>query len=220
MFSFFGGFIDLMAQALELLNGVVHNYGLAIILFTLIIKFALLPLTIKQTKSMKAMQDIQPEMKKIQDKYKDDKEKQQQEMMKLYQENNVNPAAGCLPMILQLVILIPLYRAILSLQEVMGDATFLWIGRLTDGSLAQPDPALVIINGLAMVAQTYITQKISGSGGQSSTMMWIMPLFIVFIGFQLPSGLLLYWLTSTIFTAVQQFVISNDNDGEVKEAAK
>lgn len=216
MLSFFGNFIDLMAQALELLNGVVHNYGLAIILFTLIIKFALLPLTIKQTKSMKAMQDIQPEMKKIQDKYEDDKEKQQEEMMKLYQENDVNPAAGCLPMILQLVILIPLYRAILSLQGVMGDATFLWIGRLTDGSLAQPDPALVIINGLAMVGQTYITQKISGSGGQGSTMMWIMPIFIVFIGFQLPSGLLLYWLTSTIFTAIQQFLISNDSG--VKEA--
>ncbi|MGM0437694.1 MAG: YidC/Oxa1 family membrane protein insertase [Bacillota bacterium] len=211
MFSFFGGFIDLMAQALELLNGVVHNYGLAIILFTLIIKFALLPLTIKQTKSMKAMQDIQPEMKKIQDKYEDDKEKQQEEMMKLYQENDVNPAAGCLPMILQLVILIPLYRAILSLQGVMGDATFLWIGRLTEGSLAQPDPALVIINGLAMVGQTYITQKISGSGGQGSKMMWIMPIFIVFIGFQLPSGLLLYWLTSTIFTGIQQFVISGDS---------
>ncbi|HKL74925.1 MAG TPA: YidC/Oxa1 family membrane protein insertase [Halanaerobiales bacterium] len=216
MLSFFGNFIDLMAQALELLNGVVHNYGLAIILFTLIIKFALLPLTIKQTKSMKAMQDIQPEMKKIQDKYEDDKEKQQEEMMKLYQENDVNPAAGCLPMILQLVILIPLYRAILSLQGVMGDATFLWIGRLTDGSLAQPDPALVIINGLAMVGQTYITQKISGSGGQGSTMMWIMPIFIVFIGFQLPSGLLLYWLTSTIFTAIQQFLISGDSG--VKEA--
>jgi len=216
MLSFFGKFIDLMAQALELLNGVVHNYGLAIILFTLIIKFALLPLTIKQTKSMKAMQDIQPEMKKIQDKYEDDKEKQQEEMMKLYQENDVNPAAGCLPMILQLVILIPLYRAILSLQGVMGDATFLWIGRLTDGSLAQPDPALVIINGLAMVGQTYITQKISGSGGQGSTMMWIMPIFIVFIGFQLPSGLLLYWLTSTIFTAIQQFLISGDSG--VKEA--
>ena len=216
MLSFFGNFIDLMAQALELLNGVVHNYGLAIILFTLIIKFALLPLTIKQTKSMKAMQDIQPEMKKIQDKYEDDKEKQQEEMMKLYKENDVNPASGCLPMILQLVILIPLYRAILSLQGVMGDATFLWIGRLTDGSLAQPDPALVIINGLAMVGQTYITQKISGSGGQGSTMMWIMPIFIVFIGFQLPSGLLLYWLTSTIFTAIQQFLISGDSG--VKEA--
>ena len=218
MLSFFGNFIDLMAQALELLNGVVHNYGLAIILFTLIIKFALLPLTIKQTKSMKAMQDIQPEMKKIQDKYDDDKEKQQEEMMKLYQENDVNPAAGCLPMVLQLVILIPLYRAILSLQGVMGDATFLWIGRLTDGSLAQPDPALVIINGLAMVGQTYITQQINGSGGQGNKMMWIMPIFIVFIGFQLPSGLLLYWLTSTLFTGIQQFLISGDSG--TKEATK
>lgn len=217
MFSFFGKFIELLASALEMLNGVFNNYGLAIIFFTLIIKFALLPLTLKQTKSMKAMQDIQPEMKKIQDKYKDDKEKQQQEMMKLYQENDVNPAAGCLPMILQLVILIPLYRSILSLQEVMGESVFLWIGRLTDGSLAEPDPALVIINGLAMVAQTFITQKISGSGGQSSTMMWIMPIFIVFIGFQLPSGLLLYWLTSTVFTAVQQYVVSTDSG--TKEAA-
>ncbi|MGM0409399.1 MAG: YidC/Oxa1 family membrane protein insertase [Bacillota bacterium] len=217
MFSFFGKFIELLASALEMLNGVFNNYGLAIIFFTLIIKFALLPLTLKQTRSMKAMQDIQPEMKKIQDKYEDDKEKQQQEMMKLYQENDVNPAAGCLPMILQLVILIPLYRSILSLQEVMGESVFLWIGRLTDGSLAEPDPALVIINGLAMVAQTFITQKISGSGGQSSTMMWIMPIFIVFIGFQLPSGLLLYWLTSTIFTAVQQYVVSTDSG--TKEAA-
>lgn len=218
MFSFFGGFIDLMAQALEFLNGIVHNYGLAIIFFTLIIKFALLPLTLKQTRSMKAMQDIQPEMKKIQNKYEDDKEKQQQEMMKLYQENNVNPAAGCLPMILQLAILIPLYRAILGLQSVMGEATFLWIGKLTDGSLAQPDTALVIINGLAMVGQTYITQKLNASGGQNNMMMWIMPLFIVFIGFRLPSGLLLYWLTSTIFTAVQQYLVSQD--GEVKEAAE
>ncbi len=217
MFSFFGKFIELLASALEMLNGVFNNYGLAIIFFTLIIKFALLPLTLKQTRSMKAMQDIQPEMKKIQDKYDDDKEKQQQEMMKLYQENDVNPAAGCLPMILQLVILIPLYRSILSLQEVMGESVFLWIGRLTDGSLAEPDPALVIINGLAMVAQTFITQKISGSGGQSSTMMWIMPIFIVFIGFQLPSGLLLYWLTSTVFTAVQQYVVSTDSG--TKEAA-
>ena len=125
MFSFFGKFIELLASALEMLNGVFNNYGLAIIFFTLIIKFALLPLTLKQTKSMKAMQDIQPEMKKIQNKYEDDKEKQQQEMMKLYQENDVNPAAGCLPMILQLVILIPLYRSILSLQEVMGESVFL-----------------------------------------------------------------------------------------------
>jgi YidC/Oxa1 family membrane protein insertase len=218
MFSFFGNFIDLMAQALEFLNGIVHNYGLAIITFTLIVKFALLPLTLKQTKSMSDMQKIQPEMKKIQDKYEDDKEKQQEEMMKLYQEHGVNPAAGCLPMILQLVILIPLYRAILSLKSVMGAANFLWIGTITGGSLAQPDIALVIINAIAMGGQTYITQKMSGGDGQGSKMMWIMPAFILFIGLQLPSGLLLYWLTSTIFTGVQQFMVSRDN--EVKEAAE
>ena len=217
MFSFFGQFIDLMAQALKFLNGIVHNYGLAIITFTLIIKFALLPLTLKQTRSMKDMQKIQPEMKKIQEKYDDDKEKQQQEMMKLYQEHGVNPASGCLPMILQLVILIPLYRAILSLKSVMGEASFLWIGTLTEGSLAQPDVALVIINAIAMGAQTYITQKMNGGEGSGSKMMYIMPAFILFIGLQLPSGLLLYWLTSTLFTGIQQYLVNSEK--EVKEAA-
>lgn len=218
MFSFFGEFIDLLAQALKFLNGIVGNYGLAIITFTLLIKFALLPLTLKQTRSMKDMQKIQPEMKKIQKEYEDDKEKQQQEMMKLYQEHGVNPAAGCLPMILQLVILIPLYRSILSLQGVMGEANFLWIGTLTGGSLAQPDVALVIINALAMGVQTYITQKINGGEGQGSKMMYIMPAFLLFVGLQLPSGLLLYWLTSTIFTGVQQYIVGRES--EVKEAAE
>src|SRR6056297_256751 len=202
MFQMFGWLIDLMSDALIFLNGVVNNYGLAIILFTLIIKFALYPLTSKQTKSMKAMQDLQPKMEKIKKKYKDNKEKQQEEIMKLYKENNVNPAAGCLPMILQLAILIPLYRAIYGMGEILGDSTFLWIGNLTGGSLAEPDVAIVIINALAMVGQTYITQNMQGSsGGQQKYMMWIMPVFILFIGFRLPSGLLLYWLTSTIFTA-------------------
>jgi YidC/Oxa1 family membrane protein insertase len=207
----FGWLGNMMSDALIFLNDLVNNYGLAIIIFTLIIKLVLYPMTVKQTRSMKAMQDLQPELKKIQQKYKDNKEKQQQEMMKLYKENNVNPAAGCLPMILQLLIIIPLYRSILGLQEAMGEATFLWIGNWTGGSLAEPDIALVIINGLAMVGQTYITQKYSGTAGtQNNMIMWIMPIMIIFIGFQLPSGVLLYWLVSTIFTAVQQMVIYND----------
>ena len=218
MFSFFGEFINLLAQALEFLENIVGNYGLAIIVFTLFIKFALLPLTLKQTRSMRDMQEIQPEMKKIQDKYEDDKEKQQEEMMKLYKENDVNPASGCLPMILQLVILIPLYRAILSLQGVMGEATFLWIGNLTNGSLAQPDVTLVIINAIAMGAQTYITQKMGDGKGQGSKMMYIMPVFILFIGLQLPSGLLLYWFTSTIFTAIQHIIVNKET--EIKEVVK
>ena len=218
MFSFFGEFINLLAQALEFLENIVGNYGLAIIVFTLFIKFALLPLTLKQTRSMRDMQEIQPEMKKIQDKYEDDKEKQQEEMMKLYKENDVNPASGCLPMILQLVILIPLYRAILSLKGVMGEATFLWIGNLTNGSLAQPDVTLVIINAIAMLAQTYITQKMGDGKSQGSKMMYIMPIFILFIGLQLPSGLLLYWFTSTIFTAIQHIIVNKET--KIKEVVK
>src|SRR6056297_2441546 len=176
----FGWLINGIVEALQFLNGIVHNYGVTIILFTLIIKFALYPLTSKQTKSMKAMQDLQPEMEKIKDKYDDDKQKQQEEIMNLYKENNVNPAAGCLPMIIQLAILIPLYRAIYGLGEAMADSTFLWIGTLTGGSLAEPDAAIVIINALAMVGQTYITQKMQGGGAggkQQNMIMWIMPAF-------------------------------------------
>jgi len=205
----FGWLGDTMSQALLFLYGLVHNYGLAIIIFTLIIKFLLYPLTAKQTRSMKAMQDLQPQMESIKKKYKDNKEKQQEEMMKLYKANNVNPAAGCFPMVLQLLILIPLYRSILGLGETMADSTFLWIGTLTSGSLATPDIAIVILNALAMIAQTYITQKTSASS-QNNMVMWIMPIFIVFIGFQLPSGVLLYWLTSTLFTGAQQFLLSRE----------
>lgn len=208
MFSWLG---NIMSEALIFLYGMVHNYGLAIIIFTLIIKFLLYPMTVKQTKSMKAMQDLQPQLKKIQEKYKDNKEKQQEEMMKIYKENNVNPAAGCLPMVLQLLIIIPLYRSILGLGERMAESSFLWIGNLTAGSLAEPDIALVIINGLAMVAQTIISQKYTAAGqGQNNMIMWIMPVMIIFIGFQLPSGVLLYWLVSTVFTVVQQYLIYRD----------
>ena len=207
----FGWLINGIVEALKFLNGFVHNYGVTIILFTLIIKLLLYPLTSKQTKSMKAMQDLQPEIKKKKKKHKDDKEKQQQAMMDLYKENNVNPAAGCLPMIFQLAILIPLYRAILSLSDILNETSFLWIGTLTNGSLAEPDVAIVIVNALAMIAQTYVTQKMqSGGNKQSNMIMWIMPAFIIFIGFQLPSGILLYWFTSTVFTAVQQYIISKE----------
>ncbi|MCF8008698.1 MAG: YidC/Oxa1 family membrane protein insertase [Halanaerobiales bacterium] len=206
----FGWLINGIVEALKFLNGMVHNYGVTIILFTLIIKLVLYPLTAKQTKSMKAMQDLQPEMDKIKKKHKDDKEKQQKAMMDLYKENNVNPAAGCLPMILQLAILIPLYRAILSLSDILNESSFLWIGTLTNGSLAEPDIAIVLVNALAMIAQTYVTQKMQAGNSKNNMIMWIMPAFIIFIGFRLPSGILLYWFTSTVFTAVQQYLISKE----------
>ncbi len=215
----FDWLINGMSYALDFIYGLVGNYGLAIIIFTLVIKFALYPLTAKQTRSMKEMQEIQPEMKKIQEKYKDDKEQQQEEMMKLYKEHGVNPAAGCLPMILQLAILIPLYRTIFALGEKMAAESFLWIGTLTSGSLAEPDVAIVLLNAVVMFGQTYMTQQLSGGGDKSNKMMYMMPLFIIFIGFRLPSGVLLYWFTSTLFTVAQQYILSKE-PSKIKGAAE
>jgi len=202
-----GWLVDIMSQSLEAINGIVGNYGLSIIIFTIIIKLLLYPLSAKQTRSMKDMQRVQPELKKIQEKYKDDKQKQTEAMTALYKEHGVNPAAGCLPMILTLVIIFPLYRAIYGLD--MTATTFLWIK-----DLAQPDIALVIINGLAMAGQTYITTKLSGNSNQNNLMMWMMPLFILFIGFQLPAGVLIYWFTQTVLTALQQYIINNEPESK------
>jgi len=206
----FDWLINGMAYALDFIYNIVGNYGLAIIIFTLLIKIVLYPLTAKQTRSMREMQEIQPEMKKIQEEFDDDKEKQQEAMMELYQEHGVNPAAGCLPMIVQMAILIPLYRTIFALGEKMASESFLWIGTITNGSLAEPDIAIVLLNALVMLGQTYMTQKISGGEGQSNKMMYLMPLFIVFIGFSLPAGVLLYWFTSTLFTVGQQYFLSKE----------
>ena len=206
----FDWLINGMAYVLDFIYNIVGNYGLAIITFTFLIKLVLYPLTAKQTRSMREMQEIQPEMKKIQEEYSDDKEKQQEEMMKLYQEHGVNPAAGCLPMIVQMAILIPLYRTIFALGDKMANEAFLWIGTITNGSLAEPDIAIVLLNALVMLGQTYMTQKISGGEGKSNKMMYMMPLFIVFIGFSLPAGVLLYWFTSTLFTVGQQYFLSKE----------
>jgi len=206
----FDWLINGMAYALDFIYNIVGNYGLAIIIFTLLIKIVLYPLTAKQTRSMREMQEIQPEMKKIQEEFDDDKEKQQEAMMELYQEHGVNPAAGCLPMIVQMAILIPLYRTIFALGEKMASESFLWIGTITNGSLAEPDIAIVLLNALVMLGQTYMTQKISGGEGKSNKMMYLMPLFIVFIGFSLPAGVLLYWFTSTLFTVGQQYFLSKE----------
>jgi len=215
----FDWLFQLIEVSIEFLNGIVGSYGLAIVIFTVIIKMLLLPLTLKQTKSMKAMKELQPEMEKIKSKYEDNKEKQQEAMMKLYQENNVNPIAGCLPMILQMAIIIPLYRTILAMSDAFGDEVFLWIGRITEGSLAEPDIPLVILNGLVMVIQTKFTSGMSGGDGKASMMMWIMPIMVVFIGFSLPAGIMIYWLTSTVIIVGQHFFIHRQ-DEEPETAVK
>ncbi len=176
------------------------NYGIAIILLTLAIKILLYPLTVKQVKSMKAMQEIQPKMKEIQEKYKGNSEKTNQELAKLYKDSGVNPMSGCLPLIVQMPILIAIFYAIRDYNYV-GQPSFLWMTNLAD---KDPWYVLPVLSAIT----TYIQQKQTTpdvSTQQSKMMMIFMPVFIGYISLTFPGGLVLYWVVSNIFQIAQQW---------------
>lgn len=175
------------------------SYGIAIILMTIIIKLIVLPLNIKQMKSSLAMNELQPEIKKLQEKYKNDPQRSQQEMMKLYKERGANPLNGCLPMLIQWPILIALYYVFNNLSGING-VHFLWI---TD--LAKRDIALAVLSGLT----TYYSGSLimpSGDGAQakqSATMNISMSIFMVVFSWNLKSALVLYWVVSNLIQILQ-----------------
>ncbi|GAF65730.1 stage III sporulation protein J [Bacillus sp. TS-2] len=180
------------------------NYGVAILLVTLVIRFLLLPLVLKQQKSTKAMQLLKPELDEIQKKLqsgKADPKKQQElqaEMMTLYQKHGVNPIAGCLPMLVQMPILMAFYFAIMRTEEI-GATSFLWF------NLGQPDMILPFVAGLT----TLIQLNMSGAQmpKQMKLVMYIMPVMIIFAGLSLPSALSLYWVVGNIFTILQTYFV-------------
>lgn len=175
------------------------NYGIAIIFLTLVIKLVLYPLTVKQVKGMKAMQELQPKMKELQEKYKGNPEKLNKEMTLLYKESGVNPLAGCLPLIVQMPILMGIFFAIRDYQYAHVP-TFLWIN-----DLSQADPLYIL--PILSAATTYIQQKQTSTdmNQQTKMMMNFMPLFIGYISITFPGGLVLYWVVSNIFQIAQQW---------------
>lgn len=190
-----------MLQLLEWLMVTTGSYGLAIIGLTIVVRVVILPLTIYQTKSMKKLQEVQPRMKELQEKYKDTPEKLNQEMMALYKSEGANPFAGCLPMLIQLPILYALFAVFNDFKpEALGYSTqFLW------ANLAERDIPLAIITVIAMVAQTYLSG--AGNDPNQRMMMWLMPIMFGFIAFQMPtSGIILYWVVSTLFGLAQQAI--------------
>ena len=190
------------------------SYGYAIILLTIIVKFLLYPLTVKQVKSMKAMQEIAPKMKKIQEKYKDNPQVMQQKVAALYQEAGVNPLAGCLPLLVQMPILMGMYYSLYNLEYPSADAAqFLWLPSLSE---ADPYYILPILNVLTTFYQTRQTSDMSNP--QMKMMMLIMPLFIGFISINFPSGLVLYWVVMNICQILQQWWIYRE--GGPAEQAK
>ena len=179
----------------------VGNFGVSIIIVTILIKIMLLPLTLKQDKSMKEMKKLQPEIEKIKEKYANDKQMLNIKTMELYKEHKVNPLGGCLPLLLQLPILFALF-GVLRNGIIPKDSSFLWL------KLSVPDPfyVLPVLNG----AVSFFQQKLMGSADsnpQMKNMMYIFPIMMIFISYRMPSGLQLYWLTSSILAVVQQYFI-------------
>lgn len=186
------------------------SFGLSIIIVTIIIRILLLPLMIKQMKSSKAMQELQPQMQALKEKYssKDQKTQQklQQETMLLLQKNNVNPMAGCLPILIQMPILMAFYHAIMR-TEVISSHTFLWF------DLGMKDPYFIL--PIVAAAATFIQQKIVMKGQMDNptmkVMLYMMPIMILVFAVSLPSALSLYWVVGNIFSIVQSIFIHAPN---------
>ena len=178
----------------------VGNFGISIIIVTILIKIALLPLTLKQDKSMKEMKKLQPELEKIKQKYANDKQMLNIKTMELYREHKVNPLGGCLPILVQLPILIALF-GVLRNGIIPKDSSFLWL------KLSDKDPfyILPVLNG----AVSFLQQKLMGTSDnpQMKNMMFVFPILMIYISYRMPSGLQLYWLTSSILAVVQQYFI-------------
>ena len=187
------------------------SYGIAIIIMTIGIKAILEPLTAKQVKSMKGMQKLQPKMKEIQNKYKNDPQRAQQEIAKMYKELGVNPLSGCLPLLVQMPFLIAIFYALQGYPYDPAYESFLWLPSLGEADHLYILPVLSALSTFVMSKQT--AQDATGAGaGQQKIMQIFMPLFIGYISLNFPSGLVIYWVVSNIFQMIQQFFIyRNDN---------
>ncbi len=210
---------------LQQIEAVVGDWGLAIIVLTILVRLALMPLTIKQTKSMLEMQKVQPKIKELQAKHKDDKEKLQEETLKFYQENKVNPFGGCLPALLQMPLLIALYQVLGGTAQnpgilmrfftengILGKFYFIIpdIARTpsqvytSDGIFAAiPYLLLVVLFGLSV----WLPQALMPGDKQQKTMGAWMAVVMLFFGWSAPAGVLLYWDVSSLWGVAQQQVI-------------
>lgn len=212
---------------LKLMNwvyGFVGNYGIAIIILTVITKVLFFPLTVKSMRSMKAMQALQPQVNSLRNKYKNDPQRLQRETLDLYRKHKVNPMGGCLPMIAQIPVFYALYLA-LSVSVELQNASFLCFGRIFGADvwicdLAAHDPTYVlpILMGVTMFIQQKMT-PIAGDPRQAR-MMLIMPFVFTFMFLSLPSGLVLYWTVSNVLQIGQQWYMDRPRAQRAAREAK
>lgn len=186
---------------LRFLYEYTHNYGITIILLTLAIKLMFVPLQYKSYKSMKQMQVIQPKVLALQTKLKDDRERLNKELIKLYKDHKVNPVGGCLPMVLQMPVFVALFNILYMTIDLRQAPFMLWI---KDLSVQDPFYVLPIIMGATMVIQQKITPTTMDP--TQAKIMLFLPVFMTFLFVNFPAGLVLYWLTNNVLTITQQVV--------------
>src|SRR5215208_360462 len=216
--------IDFFEAILVFFHDLGLGWGMAIIALTLLVRSLLLPLTLKQFKSMQSMAQLQPEIKKLQQKYKNDKERLNQEMMKFYRENKVNPFASCLPMVAQLPVFLSLFFMLRQdlrydiCPEINppgtpnpkicgdgGDAQFLFIPDLTNRAYGYVLVTLIVLYVGSQLASTLL---MSTTTDRTQRMIFLaLPFFFVLFVWQFPAGLLVYWITTNVWTIVQQAIV-------------
>jgi YidC/Oxa1 family membrane protein insertase len=194
-------------------NRLTRNYGIDIILLTILIKVLFYPLTKKSMASMKKMQDLQPIMAKLKEKYKDDAQRLNQETMNLYKTYKINPVSGCLPMLLQIPVFIALYKGLLVTIELRHAPFFLWINDLSapehlwDIAVAGytiPIRLLPLLMGISMFVQQKMTPT-TGDPNQQKIML-LMPVIFTFMFWGFPTGLVIYWLANNVLSIGQQLI--------------
>lgn len=227
------------------LYNVVGDFGVATIIMTIVIKSLLIPLSRKQIESQKEMQELQPKIKELQKKYKKDKEQLSKKTIALYKKHKVNPAAGCLPLIIQMIIFITMYRVIINISDgdilsVHADQLYSFISapEMINGlflgimQLSEPNVILATLTAGAQFYQLKMMQTKNAKQDDKKKkekkdndepdfasimqkqMLYIIPVMTLFIGLKFPSGLALYWLASTVFMIVQQWLIMHKEKTE------
>lgn len=212
----------------QFLHRFIPNYGFVIVVFTLIIKFALYPLTKQSYKSMKRMQKLQPKIKELKEKYKDDPQRVQKETMKLYSTYGINPAGGCLPMLLQMPILFALFTFFKVTIEIRQEPFILWITNLSSPDVIATLPFRIPIFGVDQVSglalllgiTMFLQQKMSIKDPSQKALVYIMPVMFTVLFMSFPSGLNLYYFMFNLFSIIQQYFINRSKDDEELEPVK
>ena len=217
---------DLFIRAIDALYQVTAavgfpSYALAIIMISILIKLILYPLMQKQMKSTMNMQEVQPKIQYLQKKYKNNPEKMNEEVMKLYKEYDINPMAGCLPLLIQMPILIGLFMALRQYSfDPIEHASFLWVSNLGE---ADPMHILPVLVAVTMFLQQKISMATSAGNEQTEqmmkTMLYMMPAMMLFVCWTMPAGLCLYWGFFSLLSIVQQYFMNKQKKKEMEARA-